>query len=450
MKVQSQVDLKENAQVLLKITVPEADVKKEYNELVKEYCGKIVIKGFRKGKVPPDILIRKYGDALKQETTQNVIKKSLEQTFESIEHKPLSFAPPEIVDEIKLEFGKDFSFQVTYDTYPQITLGQYKDLKIEKAQVSIREQDIERELKILQERNSVVKEKQGDTVERGDIVTIDYVELDEKKNEVSETKREAFVFEVGTGNNIYKIDNDLIGMKRGTERVITKSYDQKDPDPYLSGKELNLKVKLTALRTKIIPELDDELAKDISDKYKTLADLKSDLKQKLEKQAEESIKQIMIGKLIEKIVKDSKIPLPKSLLEAELNAQWQNFIIQNRTDEKQMHKALAKSNKTKEDIFNEWKPKVIENLKSRLILEEIIKQEKIEADDSEVEAEIQKYADKQALDFKTAKETYEKMNMISVLKNSITREKAFNILIENAKKEKGAKIKFVDLVKGNY
>ncbi len=445
-----EVDLQENSQVVLKIIVAKEDLKKEYDSLVQEYCEKVAIKGFRRGKVPAEILIKKFGQELKQETTQNVIQKSLEEAFDGVEYKPLAYAHPELVDTVELDFDKDLTFQIKYDTYPKITLPEYKGISVEKPQVTISEEDMERELKALQEKNSIVKEKSDALVARGDVVTIDYCELDENKQEIPNSRREGFVFEVGTGYNLYKIDEDIQGMKQDEERVVTKTYDQNVEFPELRGKTMHIKVTVKSIKTKMLPKLDDELAQDISEKYKTLDDLKNDIKAKMEQAKEERLSELLSGRIIEQIVSQTQVALPKSMVDMELEYSWRNFLNQNRTNEKNMTQALAKEGKTKEDILNNWRPQAERNLKSRLVTEEIKTKEGISVTDEEVDAEIKKYADNHGMEFEKAKKSYTDAKMLDMLTDSIAREKTFKFLIGNAITKKGKDLKFLDLLQRNY
>jgi trigger factor len=445
-----QVDLQENSQVMLKITVAKEDLKKEYDSLVQEYCQKVAIKGFRRGKVPAEILVKKFGEELKQETTQKVIEKSLEEAFEGVEYKPLSYAHPELVDTVELDFAKDLTFRIKYDTYPKITLPEYKGLSVEKPQVTISEEDMERELKALQEKNSMVKEKADAVVARGDVVTIDYCELDENKQEIPNSRREGFVFEVGTGYNLFKIDDDIQGMKQGEERDITKTYDQTIEFPELRGKTMHIKVIVKSIKTKILPKLDDELAQDISEKYKTLDDLKKDIREKMEQAKEERLNELLSGRIIEQIVSQTQVALPKSMVDMELEYTWRNFLNQNRTNEKNMTQALASEGKTKEDVLNDWRTQAEGNLKSRLVTEEIKSKEGITVTDEEVDAEIKKYADNHGMEFEKAKKSYTDAKMLDMLKDSIAREKTFKFLIGSAVTKKGKDLKFLDLLQRNY
>ena len=239
-------------------------------------------------------------------------------------------------------------------------------------------------------------------------------------------------------------------MKPNEERVITKTYDDSIEFPELKGKTVNIKVTLKAIKTKILPDLDDELAQDISEKYTTLDDLKNDIKEKMEAHKEERVKELLSTQIVDQIISQTKVELPKSMIELELEYSWRNFLNQNRTNEKNMLQALATQNKTKEDILNEWRSQVEKNLKSRLVLDEIRKKENITVTDEEVDAEIKKYADNHGMEFEKAKKSYEDAKMLDMLRDSISREKTFTFLIEQSAVKKGKSLKYLDLLQGNH
>lgn len=446
----AQFELKDNAQVLLKITIPKEEVKKEYDSLIKDYCRKIQIKGFRKGKVPPEILKRKFGESLKAESVQNMIEKTLEHVFDETEYKPLPYARPELQEKSEFDLDKDYTFEITYDSYPKITIGKYKGLELKKMVPDISEKDLENELLALQEQNAIIQEKKDGTVEKDNVVTIDYVELDNDGNEIVQTKREAFSFTVGSGYNLHKIDDDIIGMKKDEEKVFEKSYESDFENKDLAGRSIQLKVKVQSVKEKILPKLDDELAQDVSDKYKTLEDLKKDIQSHLLKAADTKVRENLITQLIEKVVKSSEIPLPKSMVESELEMRWHKFLNQYHANENLVIKELEKQGKTKEKILEEWKPKVEEGISSALIVEKMIELEKIELTEEEINAEIENIAQHQNSSVEMIKSYYEKNNLMGNLEMMLARKKLFDLLLLKAEIKKGKKIKYMDLMQENY
>lgn len=231
-------------------------------------------KRIQKGKGSPSVLEKKYGEGIKEEAGMNVIEESLKTALEEVDKKPLPYSIPELQEsEEKFNFDKDFSYSVIYDVFPEIKLGKYTDLEVEIPDTKVLKKDEDRELEKLRDQNAVVVEKEG-KVAKDDIVTINYIELDDEGNEKEGTAREDYVFTVGSGYNVYKLDDDIIGMAKDEEKVVEKEID---------GNNVKVKVKVTAVKEKQLPDLDDELAQDISDKYQTIKDLRDDIKKALKR-----------------------------------------------------------------------------------------------------------------------------------------------------------------------
>lgn len=439
----------ENSSVKLTVTINREDVKKEYDSLLSEYSRTVQIKGFRKGKVPPSILELKFGEGLRDEAAHNLMEKALKEAFETIEEKPLPYSVPELQDEPALDLENDYTFTVSYDVFPEIKLGAYTGLEVEKPQVAVTDEDMDRELKGIQEQNSVVIEKEDGAVANGDIVTIDYLELDETGIEKQDTAREGFVFTIGTGYNLYKIDDELLGMKKGEEKTIEKEYPAEFETAELAGRKVSLKVKLTAVKEKKLPEINDELAQDVSEKYETLDDLKADIRKRLEDAAANGVRDKMVNALLDKIAETTEVEIPASMVELELESSWRNFVNRFRAEENQILALLEAQGKTREDLYNEWRPDVMKNLKVRLAVEKIIETEKIEVTDEELEKEFAKEAEENKMTLDQLKEYYTKNRLTDYFRDDLRRKKLYDHLIAQAKVKKGPSVKFLDLVQGN-
>jgi trigger factor len=440
----------ENSGVKLTISVKKDYIQKQYDDLVTEYCKTVRMDGFRKGKVPANVLLRKYGEAILAETMEKVIRSSLDEVLQKVDQKPISTSIPEVDTKEGLELGKDYSYSVTYDTFPQVKLGEYKGQSYEALQVTIGKEDMDRELKILQDQNSIVIDKKDATVLNGDIVNIDYVELDEQDQELPDKKREGFVFETGSGYNLYKIDNDMVGMKIGEEKIISKDYAEDFEFKELAGRSIRLKVKLNAVKEKQLPEINDELAQDISDKYENLEDLKKDIRNRLDEFAAQKVRENSISQILEKVAEQAEIPLPKSMVESELEDQWRSFVSRLGGDEKPILQQLETEGRSKEQIQEEWRTGAEKKLKLQLVVNEMVKQEAIELEDKEIDERIQREADAQNISFEEAKETMIRNNYLEYLKYDLKNEKLYDILLEASTRKKGRKVKFLDLVQGNY
>lgn len=440
----------ENSNVKLTVTVNQEYIQQRYDELIAEYCKTAHIDGFRKGKVPANVLIRKFGESILSEATERVIRSSLEEAIEKIEQKPIPTSIPEIDTKKGLELGKDYTYAVNFDTYPKIELPEYEGLSFETLQVKIAAEDLDRELKSLQEQNSIVIDKKDATVLMGDIVTIDHAELDENDEEVESSKREGFIFEVGSGYNLYKLDEDLVGMKVGEQKVFSKEYAEDFEYKELAGRTVKLKVTLNTVKEKQLPQIDDELAQDISDKYENLEDLKKDITSRLEEYARQKVREHNISQILEKVVEKATIPLPLSMVENELENQWRGFVDRVGGDEKPLLQQLESEGKSKEQILEEWKPAAEKKLKLQLVVNEMVKQEDIKVEENEVEERVQREAENQNLSLEEAKEAMKRNNYLEYLKYDMKNEKLYDLLLDKGVSNKGKKVKFLDLVQGNY
>jgi trigger factor len=445
-----EIEAQDNSSVKLNVTIEKDALKEEYDKLLKDYSKKAHIKGFRKGKVPASVLEKKFGDSIKQEASANCIEKSLKEIFDEIEEKPLPYSTPELQDELEPDLEQDLSFSVVYDVFPDIQLGEYKGLTVEVPQVSVTKEDEDREIQKLQDRNAMVVDKKDGVVEKDSIVTIDYAELDENDTIIEETKREGFVFTVGTGYNLYKIDDDVEGMKKDEEKIIEKEYGDDFEYEELRGKKVRLNVKVTAVKEKELPELDDDFAQDISEDYQTIDDLKADIKKRLEETKEARVREKTINALMDRIIENSSIELPQSMVNMELENSWQNFLGRYRMPEEQLLTLLQHENKDKNSILEEWRPSVEKNLRARLLIDKMIEEENIEISDNEVEEEMQKYADESNKSLDEVKEEISKGNSEQYLRYELKQRKLFDSLIEQADTKKGEKMKFLDLIEENH
>lgn len=443
------VERLENSVAKLTVTVDQQSVRQEYDKLLDEYSKSAQIKGFRKGKVPREVMERKFGDGLKSETMQRVLEESLKQAIDQVDEKPLSFAQPELDGELDFELDKDFSYAVRYDVFPEITVGTYTGLEIEEPQVQIGKEDLERELKALQEQNSVVIDKEDGVIARDNIVTIDYWEIDQDGNPLEGSKREDFVFTVGSGYNYYKIDDEVIGLKKDEQTVIEKSYPEDAEIEELRGTTRKIGVLVKAVKERQLPEIDDELAQDISDKYETLDDLKKDIKNRLEETVKSHVRQSKADALVEQIIENSQVTPPESMVAAELQSSWRNFVNRFGVPESQVVQLLQQQGRSPEDLFQEWRPEAEKALKGRLLINKIIEAEQIEVSDEDVDARLKEQAESSSMSFEEAKEYYQKQGMLEYLRDSIKEERLFDKLFAQSKIKKGPKRKFLDVVGRN-
>ena len=452
MKVTKEISKLENSAVKLTATIAKEDVVSGYNKNISKYAKNVQLPGFRKGHVPVKVLEQKYGDSLKQEVLADLIDESLNQIFaeeESKDIRPLPYTQPRLDGDKLPEFStdKDLTFSVVYDVFPSVEVKDFSKIEVKEPQVEIGEKELNEELKAIQERNAVViDKKEGEPVE---IVTIDYKELDDSGTAIPGSEREGFVFTVGTGENIYKIDDEIVGMKKDETKEISKTYDAKDENKDLAGKTKKISVTVKAIKLRNLPALDDELAQDVSEKYKTLDDLKKDISKGLESAKNRKIAELKSQSLLEQLVEKNPIVLPKSMIQAEMESRWRMMAQQFQTTPEQLEKMISASGQSKENMLTQWTGDAEKMLKSRLIVDALIREKNIAVTPEEVEAEFSKIADESGSTIEEVKEHYKDARAKEYIIDEIKENKLYDELYKQVKVSKGDKVKFADLFKNN-
>ena len=433
----------ENSAVKLTVTVSADGAEKAYDDLLAKYGRQAQIPGFRKGKVPKDVLIRKFGEGIKHEAAADLIDEALKEAFEGVEENPIS--QPILEDLPAIELGSPYVFTVTYDVFPEIELGEYKGVEVEEPQVKILKKHETDELEAIRERNSVVVDKKDGLVSESSVVTMDYVELDADEAPLEETRRKGFVFTVGKDPHPYDIASEIDGMKAGESKTIEKTYPE-DANSIAAGRTVKLGVTIAAVKERQLPELDDELAQDVSEDLKTLDDLKKKIKADLQERADGKIRGMKINALTDKIVEASRIDVPESMISADLESTWQDYIRQSGAPEEMLVKALEDDGRSKADILDQWREDAAKSIRTRLVYGKIVESEKIEAADGEITAELEKRAE----EFKMPAEELEKMfggsQFREYLRNELVQKKLFDFIIGSASVKKGEKVDYTDLM----
>lgn len=448
MNVTKEITKLENSAVKLTVTVAKKDVAAGYQETITKYAKNIQIPGFRKGHVPVSVLERKYGEALKADAAGDIIEKALGEIFEEIEERPLPYAQPQMDETPVLDTEKDLTFTVTYDVFPVVKVENFDGITVKEPVVEIGDKELDEELEQIRERNAMVLDKKDNEVAvQGDIATINYSELDDNGAVVPGSERQDFVFTIGSGQNLFKIDNDVINMKKGETKEITKTYEDNFEDKDLAGKTKKLKITLTALKIRNLPDLDDELAQDVNEKYKTLADMKADIKKNMEVTRDKRIAEIKSQSLLEQLVEKNAFDLPKSMVAAELDSRWRMMAQQFRTTPEQLDKLVAASGQTKEAMLTEWTGDAEKMLKSRIIVEALLKERNITVTPEEIDAEYEKIAEDAGISVEEVKKHYADPRAKEYLIDDTKEQKLYKQLFEQIKVVKGDKIPFADLFK---
>ena len=385
------------------------------------------IPGFRKGKAPMQIVERYYGDEIFYEDTFNeVVPEVYEKELK--ENNIEAVSRPDI-DVKQIGKGQDLIFTAIVQTKPEVKLGKYKGIEIKKIEYNVSDEDINHELSHMQEHNSRLISIEDRAVENGDITVIDFEGfVDGEAFEGG--KAEGHELEIGSNTFIPGFEDQIIGMKIDEEKDVNVKFPEEYFSKDLAGKDATFKVKLHEIKKKELPELDDEFAKDVSE-FDTLEELKKSIKEKIEKENEQKQKYETEDAVIKAVCENVKVDIPSGMIETETEDMLKN--VENRLAYQglKLEQYLQMMGKTAEEVKKEYEPQAIEAIKSRLMLEAVIKAEKIEATEDEIMEKVKEMSKNYGKE--NDEEFLKNENVRKYIKSGLESEKALEFLVKNAK-----------------
>ena len=397
-------------------------IKKVFNKNARYFN----IPGFRKGRAPMNIVEKYYGDEIFYEDAFNEVVPAIYD--EAIKNEKLEVVSRPKIDIVQMEKGKDLIFTAIVDVKPEVKLGKYKGISIEKTEYKVEETDIDAEIKNMAERNSRMVTVSDRAAKKGDIAVIDFVGS-VNGVEFEGGKASNHELELGSNTFIPGFEDQVIGMK--TEEV--KDVKVKFPEEYfskeLAGKDAVFKVTLHEIKEKELPKIDDEFAKDVSE-FDTLKELKADIKSKKEKQNEERSKAELEEKAVKAVAADSTIDIPSGMIEFEIDNMEQDMDRRLSYQGINLEQYLQMLGKTKVDFRNESQEPAKQNIQIRLVLDAVFNDAKLEISDKEVDEKIKELATTYGRKEEDLRNNEE---LLGHIKDSIKSEKAIAYIVDNAK-----------------
>ncbi|MDK2917985.1 MAG: trigger factor [Candidatus Petromonas sp.] len=419
---------KENNQVTLEIKVSAEDFEKAVEQSYKKNRKRFNIPGFRKGKAPRKIIEMQYGEGIFYEDAINIaLPKEYDKAIEDHNLEPVD--RPDI-DIEKIEKGKDLIFKATVTVKPEVNLGEYKGIEVEKIEYNVTDEDVEKELEKMKELNARLVAVEDRPVQKDDTVIIDYKGfVDGEQFDGGTAENQTLV--IGSGQFIPGFEEQLIGANIGEEVEVKVTFPEEYHAENLAGKEATFNVTVKEIKYKEMPELDDEFAKDVSE-FDTLEELKNDIKNKLEEDAEKKAEKEQREKVIDKVIETVEVDIPEAMVETEIDNMMRDFDFQLRYQGLDLEKYLQFTNNTYEDLRKQMRDDAYNRVKTSLTLEAIGEKENIEVTDEDVDKELEKMAEQHKTTVEKMKESFNTENY-GYIKNTIKVRKTIDFLVENAK-----------------
>ena len=397
-------------------------MKKIFNQNAKYFS----IPGFRKGKAPMNIVEKFYGSEIFYEDAFNDVFVNVYE--EAIKENNIEAVTKPEVDVKVMEKGKDLEFVVTVGTKPEVKLGKYKGVEIEKVEYKVTEKDVEEELSKMQERNSRLVTVTDRAVKSGDTTVIDFEGFCDG-NAFDGGKAENHELVIGSNTFIPGFEDQIIGMKIDEEKEINVKFPEEYFSKDLAGKDAMFKVKLHEIKMKELPKLDDEFAKDVSE-FDTIADLKADLKAKKEVSNAEKAKSEMEEAAVNAACDVSEVEISDGMVEVELDNMVQDMDKRLSYQGIKFEQYLQMLGKTMETFRKDNRETAVKSIKMRLVLEAVYKDSKLEVRDKEVKEKITELATTYG---RKEEDITSNTEIVEQIKNGIQTEKAVKFLLDNAK-----------------
>ena len=384
------------------------------------------IPGFRKGKAPMNIVEKYYGEEIFYEDAFNEVVPEV--YAKAIEEEKLDVVSRPNIDITQIGKGKDLIFTAIVQTKPEVKLGKYKGISVEKSKYEVTEHDIEHELSHMAERNSRMVTITDRNAEMGDIAVIDFVgSVDGVEFEGG--KAEKHELELGSNTFIPGFEDQVVGMKIDEVKDVKVKFPEEYFSKELAGKDAIFKVTLHEIKKKELPEIDDEFAKDVSE-FDTIAELKADIKAKQEEQNEQRSKSELEETAIKQVADNSEVEIPSGMVEIEIDNMAQDMDRRLSYQGINLEQYLKMLGKTMADFRSESEETAKTSIKMRLVLEAIYADAKLEVKEEDVTAKVTELATAYG---RKEEELKENKELIKNIEESLKSEKAINFVVENAK-----------------
>ncbi|WP_339162528.1 trigger factor [Siminovitchia sp. FSL W7-1587] len=413
---------------ILTVEVDEGTVSKGLDEAFKKVVKQVSIPGFRKGRIPRSLFEKRFGvEALYQDALDVILPEAYMAAIKETGIEPID--QPEI-DIEQMEQGKELIFKATVQVKPEVKLGDYKGLEVEKMDTEVTDEDVENELKMLQERQAELVIKEEGKAEEGDTVVIDFEGfVDGEPFEGG--KSENYSLELGSGAFIPGFEEQLVGVEPGAEKDVEITFPEEYHAEELAGKPAVFKVKVHEIKAKELPELDDEFAKDVDDEAETLDELKASIKERLTKSKEQEADQKLRDTLVEKATDNTEIDLPEVMVDNELQNMMREFEQRLQMQGMNLDLYYQFSGQDEEALQSQMKEDAEKRVRMNLTLEAISNAENLEASDEDVEKELQKMADTYNMSVEEVKKAFGEN--LDHIKADLKIQKAVEFLVENSK-----------------
>jgi len=384
----------------LTIEVSAEDFEKALQKAYEKNKNKIAVNGFRKGKVPRAVIEKVYGAGVFYEDAANILIP--EEYSKAAEESKLDIVSQPEIDVTQIEKGKSFIFTAEVALKPEVTLGEYLGVEIEKTDAKVTADDVKAELEKVREQNARLVDVTSRGVKDKDQAVIDFEGfVDGVPFEGG--KGTDYPLTIGSHSFIDNFEEQLIGAKIGKEVEVNVTFPENYQAAELAGKPATFKVTVKAIKVKELPKLDDDFAKDVSE-FDTLADYKADIKKNLTEKKKEEAKREKEAKAVAKAVENASMDIPEGMIKLQVNNMVNEFAQRLQMQGLSIDQYIQYMGSNHQQFMESLKPEAVTRIKNSLVLEAVVKAENITATEDDFEEEVKRMADMYKMEVDKVKE----------------------------------------------
>lgn len=414
---------------VLTVTVPAKEVDGALDEAFKKVSKDVSIPGFRKGKVPRQMFEKRFGvESLYQDALDILLPKAYTEAVNEADINPVD--QPE-VDIEQMEKGKDLIFTAKVIVEPEVKLGEYKGLEAEELDTEVTDEDVQKEIDNMLEAHADMVVKEDGKVEEGDVVNLDfdgYVDGEQFEG----GQAEGYELEIGSGSFIPGFEDQVVGMGVEEEKDVNVTFPEEYHAEDLAGKEATFKVKVNSMKSKEIPELDDELVKELDQDVETVDALKEKVEKDLKEAKENEADVTMKEQLIEQAAENAEIDVPEAMVKTETDRMLQEF--EQRLSQQGINMEMYQqlSGQDEDALREQMKDDAQKRVRTNLVLKQIAVDEDIEVTEADMDKELEKMSEQFGIKVEDIKST---LGDLSMLQDDLKVQKAIDVLVDNRKQK---------------
>ena len=419
----------ENQQVVLEITVPAEELEKAYAQAFKNISKQVNIPGFRKGKAPKKMVEKHVGvEYIMDEAFKTVYNASFGEAVDESKQVPVSRVD---LEEVQLELGKDVIYKTTFTAKPEVKLGQYKEVKVAKADTTVSDADVDAQLaRMLDRQADMVEAEEGAAVENGNFITLDFKgTVDGEAFAGGESKD--YPLEVGSNSFIPGFEEQLVGMKVGEEKDVNVTFPEDYHSEELKGKAAVFACKVNSIKRKVLPAMDDEFAKKAST-FETLDELKADVRKNLQTAADNKAVNEKREAVLDAISEAAEVEIPNVMIETRINNMINQMAMNIEQQGMKLEQYLQFTGTDMSKLRENCKETAQKNVRIDLVLEAVATAEGIKVEDTDLQAEIAGMAAQYGATPAQIKKIIAENGQIGSLIDTIMRRKAMELVVSSA------------------